>query len=75
MTPDGFLASLAIMDGRPDSHGIRLGTQSDLDNTSFYSNTNIDSNVLKYEYKTDISNLDTYSNIFSIWKTTLTNFL
>jgi hypothetical protein len=36
---------------------------------------NTDLNVLEYEYKTDASNSDTHSDIYSIWKTTFTNFI
>jgi hypothetical protein len=38
-----------------------------------YSNTNTYLNVLEYEYKTDVSNSKTHSDIYSLWKTTFTN--
>jgi hypothetical protein len=50
--------------------------ESDSDNTflsHFYMNTNTDSSVLEYEYKTD-SNSYTHSYIYLIWKTTFSNF-
>jgi hypothetical protein len=34
--------------------------------TTFYSNTNTDSNDLEYEYKTQVSNSETHSDICSI---------
>jgi hypothetical protein len=36
--------------------------------TTFYWNMNTDSNVFEYEYKTDVSNSDTHSDIYSIWR-------
>jgi hypothetical protein len=46
----------------------RICMESDSDNTffiTFYSNTNTVSNVLEYEYKTDVSNSETHSDIYS----------
>jgi hypothetical protein len=43
--------------------------ESDSDNTFyhiFYSNTNTDSNVLEYEYKMDVPNSETRSDMYSI---------
>jgi hypothetical protein len=42
---------------------------------SGYSNMNIDSNDIGYEYKPDVSNSYTNSDIYSIWKIIFTNFL
>jgi hypothetical protein len=33
----------------------------------------MDSNVLEYEYKKDVLNSETHSDIYSIWKVTFTN--
>jgi hypothetical protein len=35
----------------------------------------MDSNVFEYECKKDVSDSETHSDIYSIWKTTFTNFL
>jgi hypothetical protein len=43
---------------RLDTHGIRFKYHF---LPHFYSNTNTYSNVLEYEYKTDVSNSDTHS--------------
>jgi hypothetical protein len=43
----------------------QIRMESDSDNTFYYIftwNTNMDSNVLEYEYKTDVSNSDTHSD-------------
>jgi hypothetical protein len=55
----------------------RIRMESDSDNIFYYiySNTNTNSNVFEYKYKTDISNLETHLDIYSIWKTTFTNFI
>ena len=45
-----------------DTHGIGSGYHL---LPHFNSNTNTDSNIFKYEYKTDVSDSDFYSDIYS----------
>jgi hypothetical protein len=40
----------------------------------FTRNTNTDSNLLKYEYKTDVSNSETRTDIYSIWEDNISLF-
>jgi hypothetical protein len=45
----------------------RIRMESDSDNTFYH--------ITEYEYKRDVSNSETNSDIYSIWKTTFTDFL
>jgi len=44
-----------------DTHGIESGYH-----LLPYFNSNTDTNIFKYEYKTDVSDSDFYSDIYSI---------
>jgi hypothetical protein len=47
-----------------DTHGYEFGCDY---LPHFISNSDTNMNIIKYEYKTDISNLDSHSNTYSIY--------
>jgi hypothetical protein len=56
------------MDGRDgfgsDTHGYEFGCHY---LPHFISNSDTNTNIIEYEYKTDISNSDSHSNTYSIY--------
>jgi hypothetical protein len=55
VTRDGF---------RSDTHGYKFGCHY---LPHFISNSDTNTNIIEYEYKTDISNSDSHSNTYSIY--------
>jgi hypothetical protein len=55
----------AIRDGfGSDTHGYEFGCHC---LPHFISNSDTNTNIIEYEYKTDISNSDSHSNTYSIY--------
>jgi hypothetical protein len=61
-----IIRSILLRDGfGSDTHGYEFGCHY---LPHFISNSDTNSNIIEYEYKTDISNSDSHSNTYSIYK-------